>query len=323
MSLAQYLKSFSRLRTYKDRKKWSALTTYQAPHKPFLLLSIMDLIDQGSISKNFIEPSFELLDTFNTYWNSVMPLGSKTSMAYPFYHMRTEPFWQLMPNEGYKDQAGLTVSSMVKLREIYSGARMDDDLFQLMCNPKIREQLRAVLIKTYFAPEIQIKLVGQSMVNYAAFQYSIELLKVAETKASFESDKEESEQKKKIRDQGFRKAIITLYSHRCALCGIRMLTPEGHTIVDAAHVKPWKESFDDRPTNGMALCKLCHWSFDKGLMSVGKKYEVLVSKRVAVEQNYPGHILTLTDRPIFTPEQESFWPAQDNLHWHRRNTFRR
>ena len=322
MSLAQYLKSFSCLRTDKNRKRWSALTTYQAPHKPFLLLSIMDLIAQGLIAQNFIEPSFELLDTFNTYWNSVMPLGSKTSMAYPFPRLKTDGFWHLVPNPGYENQINIDFSSMTKLREVCAGARMDDELFQLMCNPETREQLRAVLIKTYFAPEIQLKLVGQGMVNYAAFQYSIELLKVAETKASFEPDKEESEQRKKVRDQGFRKAIITLYSHRCALCGIRMLTPEGHTIVDAAHVKPWKESFDDRPTNGMALCKLCHWSFDKGLMSVSKKYEVLVSKRIMVEQNYPGHILTLTDRPIFTPEQESFWPAQDNLQWHRRNLFK-
>ncbi|MGB5990737.1 MAG: hypothetical protein WBG61_00305 [Desulfobacterales bacterium] len=67
--LDQYLKSFSRLRTDKNRKHWSALTTYQAPHKSFLLLSIMDLITQGSITQNFIGPSFELVDTFNTYWN--------------------------------------------------------------------------------------------------------------------------------------------------------------------------------------------------------------------------------------------------------------
>ncbi len=323
MSLEQYLKSFSRLRTDKNRKRWSALTTYQAPHKPFLLLSIMDLIAQGLITQNFIEPSFELLDTFNTYWNSVMPLGSKTSMAYPFPRLKTDGFWYLEPNPGYENQINIDFSSMTKLREVCAGARMDEELFQLLCSPETREQLRAILIKTYFAPEIQSKVAGQGMVNYAAFQYSIELLKVAETKASFKPDTEESEQKKKVRDQGFRKAIITLYSHRCALCGIRMLTPEGHTIVDAAHVKPWKDSFDDRPTNGMALCKLCHWSFDKGLMSVGKKYEVLVSKRIMVEQNYPGHILTLTDRPIFTPEQENFWPAQDNLQWHRRNAFRR
>jgi putative restriction endonuclease len=51
MSLAKYLKSFSRLRTDINRKRCSALTTYQAPHKPFLLLSIMDLIAQGSITE--------------------------------------------------------------------------------------------------------------------------------------------------------------------------------------------------------------------------------------------------------------------------------
>jgi hypothetical protein len=48
----------------------------------------MDLIAQGSIAENFIEPSFELVETFNGYWNSVMPLGSKTSMAYPYPRLR-------------------------------------------------------------------------------------------------------------------------------------------------------------------------------------------------------------------------------------------
>jgi putative restriction endonuclease len=318
-----YIHKFSSLRTDRGRNRYPTYTLHRAPHKPFLLLSIMDLIAQGTIISNLIEPVFDLVETFNGYWNSVMPLGSKTSMAYPFYHMRTEPFWQLMPNEGYKDQAGLTVSSIVKLKQIYTGAEIDDELFQLMCNPETREQLRAVLIKTYFAPEIQSQLVGQGMVNFEAYEYSKELLKIAETETSFELDKEESEQKKKVRDQGFRKAIITLYSHRCALCGIRMLTPEGHTIVDAAHVKPWKDSFDDRPTNGMALCKLCHWSFDEGLMGVSNNYEVLVSKSVAIEKNLPGHIQMLTYRPIIKPDKETFWPAQDNLNWHRKNTFRK
>jgi len=38
-------------RTDKNRKKWFTLTEHQAPHKPFLLLSILDLIDQGSITQ--------------------------------------------------------------------------------------------------------------------------------------------------------------------------------------------------------------------------------------------------------------------------------
>ncbi|MEA1948102.1 MAG: class I SAM-dependent methyltransferase [Thermodesulfobacteriota bacterium] len=32
---------------------------------------------------------------------------------------------------------------------------------------------------------------------------------------------------------------------------------------------------------------------------------------------------SLSDRSIFTPDEQKFWPEQDNLHWHRKNLFRR
>jgi len=99
--LDQYLKSFSRLRADKNRKRWSALTTHQAPHKPFFLLSIMDLIAQGAITQNFIEPSFELVETWNGYWNAFMPIGHCSTMAHPFPRPKTDPedyldYWLLI-----------------------------------------------------------------------------------------------------------------------------------------------------------------------------------------------------------------------------------
>ena len=76
-----YIKAFAELRTDRNRKRWSTATTFRAPHKPFLLLSILDLIAEGQITKNFIEPSFELAETFAGYWQRVMPLGSTGNMA--------------------------------------------------------------------------------------------------------------------------------------------------------------------------------------------------------------------------------------------------
>jgi len=64
----KYLRMFASLRTDKNRKLWTALTCHQAPHKPFVLLSVMDLIVQGQITKNFVETSLELVETFNLYW---------------------------------------------------------------------------------------------------------------------------------------------------------------------------------------------------------------------------------------------------------------
>jgi putative restriction endonuclease len=320
--LERYLQMFANLRTDRNRKRWSALTCFQAPHKPFVLLSVMDLIAQGQITNSFIEPSLELLDTFNLYWAAIMPLGTKGNMAYPFPRLKSDGFWHLVPNPGFETKIDMDFSSMSRLRQVCAGAKMDDELFGYLCNPETREHLRAVLINTYFVPEIRPLVEKQGKINYDAYKYSQTLLKMAEPEVPYGEGKEEDFQQK-VRDQGFRKAIVSLYEHRCALCGIRMLTPEGHTVVEAAHIKPWSEGHDDRPTNGLALCRLCHWSFDEGLMSVGVKYEVLVSKRVQIEQNLPGHILTLRDRHIFTPSEDHYWPAQDNFDYHRSKTFLR
>jgi len=318
-TLDNFIAKFSRLRTDKDRNRWSDLTGHQAPHKPFVLLSVMDLMAEGVITQNFIGPSLELLDTFNRYWARIMPVGARTTMAYPFPRLRTDSFWHLIPNPGFESHIDMEFSSMSRLREVCEGAIVDPDLFSFLMNSESRERLRAVLVTTYFAPEIQPVLLEQGKVNIAAYAYSRELMKeAAEGSVAWNV----GETPIAVRDQGFRKAIVTLYDHRCALCGIRMLTPEGHTVVEAAHIKPWRESQDDKPTNGLALCRLCHWSFDEGLMSVGKHYEVLVSRRVQLEQNLPGHILTLSDRPIFSPEKQGCQPSQGNFEWHRKTLFR-
>jgi putative restriction endonuclease len=318
--LETYLKKFSQLRTDRNRSAYPSYTYYRAPHKAFLLLSLMDLIAQAKITQNFITPSFELVDTFNGYWHAVMPPGHRTTMAHPFPRLRTDGFWHRVANPGYDPVTDYNVTSMSKCREIYAGAILDDELFQYLCNIKTREQLRAVLIQSYFAPQVQATVWDQGAVNLKSYEYQKEILAgVREQIDLFEPGGDEKKQR--IRDQGFRKAIVTLYDHRCALCGIRMLTPDGHTAVEAAHIVPWSENHDDRPANGLCLCRLCHWSFDEGLMSVGKKYEVLVSRKVRTDRNIPGHVLTFQDRPIFKPEDDRFRPAQQNLSWHRRKRF--
>lgn len=120
-----------------------------------------------------------------------------------------------------------------------------------------------------------------------------------------------------IRDQGFRRAVIRVYNHRCAFCGVRMLTADGHSAVEAAHIIPWSISHNDDLRNGMALCRLCHWTFDEGLASVSSKYTVLISSELRGTLNFPGHLLTLQSRPIIGPEDISLLPDPDLLHWHR------
>jgi len=316
--IEEYLIKFSRLRTDSGRDRYPATTCHRAPHKPLLLLSVMDRIAEGVITENFIRPTLDLAETFNLYITMVLPIGWKTSMAHPFPRLQGDGFWHRITNPGYDTDKGYNVTSIAKLQEIYAGAQLDDELFRFMLEPESSLKLRAVLIATYFASEIRPVLLEQSKVNVEAYQYSQQLL--SELKDGIKDW--ETPKKLKVRDQGFRKTIVQLYGHRCAMCGIRMITPDGHTIVEAAHIKPWALSRDDLPANGLALCRLCHWSFDEGLMSVGKNFEVLVSRQAKKDPNILGPIMTFADRPIFRPTEELYWPSQNNIGWHRKSVFK-
>ena len=49
--LEKYLQIFSNLRTDKSRDRYPEITYHRAPHKPLLLLPIIDLIAQGRIGE--------------------------------------------------------------------------------------------------------------------------------------------------------------------------------------------------------------------------------------------------------------------------------
>lgn len=211
---------------------------------------------------------------------------------------------------------------MARLREEIVGARMDEDLYNLILSKENRDRLRSVLIETYFSPETRRPLVEQGDINYGAFVYSEELLTHPTDPRVRETLPVEETHRPAIRDQGFRRAIVTAYLHRCALCGIRVRTLDGHTAVAAAHIVPWRETQDDRPANGMALCRMCHWVFDEGLMRVSSDYAIVASPQLTTIDNLPGHLTNLEGRGIVGPSQRSFWPDTESLRWHRKHVFR-
>lgn len=74
--------------------------------------------------------------------------------------------------------------------------------------------------------------------------------------------------------------------------------------------------------NGLALCHLCHWTFDEGLLTMNKRYQLQTSPQVSQQFNLPGHLSTLDQRPLLTVERD-LWPDTANFACHRRHRFRR
>ena len=160
-----FITAFSSLSIEKDRKQWPAETTFRAPHKPLLLLSILDLVAQGKITRNFVEPNFELAESFAGYWQRVMPNDSHGNITYPFISMKSEPFWVLVPRPDFARPSGKVFRSIKRVRELYLGARLDEQLYPLLLMEPLRRRLKEALVQTYFDSKVHPLLFEQDQVN--------------------------------------------------------------------------------------------------------------------------------------------------------------
>ena len=98
--IERHIQSFSSLRSDTKRSHWTAATKFRAPHKPLLLLAVIDLIAQGIINTNFIEFTPDLGELFTIYWSRVMPPDQRSNIVLPFYHLSSDKFWQHIPKPG-------------------------------------------------------------------------------------------------------------------------------------------------------------------------------------------------------------------------------
>ena len=294
-----------------------------APNKPLFLLAIIEMIEQGQITENKILPAPTLVEIFMKYWSKVT--DRRPNIALPFFHLsKSEDFWHLHANPGY--ETALRVVTQIKtfsrLREIVASASLDDDLFVLLTVPDDREVLRQTLIRTYL-PDFKQVIEGLLAETEQISAYREELLQRVEHTFSIQKSIESTETEEPIRTAGFRQAIMGTYNYTCAVCQLYILTLDGESVTEAAHIIPFSESYNDDVRNGISLCQLHHWTFDKGLISLDRNYEVIVSELMLERGPIEWLLTTLRGKSILLPEHNEFYPAQEALAWHREEIFRR
>jgi len=93
------------------------------------------------------------------------------------------------------------------------------------------------------------------------------------------------------------------------------------SMVDACHIIPFSESFNDTITNGIALCPNLHRAFDRGLIAIENNYKVIVSKSFREdESNY--RIGGFEGKEIRLPRMKDYFPLKENFEWHKNNVFK-
>ena len=133
-----------------------------------------------------------------------------------------------------------------------------------------------------------------------------------------------------LRTRGFRQAVIEAYLCKCAICGMKLNSPDFLSWeVEAAHIVPHSFQGRDDIWNGLALCHLHHWAFDVGWFALRDNYTTYVSSRVHSLPSDFGRLgdyefvraLSIKSTRIFLPSRRDLHPHRNAIQWHRQNIF--
>jgi len=230
-----YLRLWSHLhRNYQSKKGF-------APHKPVLLLAILDAIERGYIRENFIQITPELVALVHSYWRSLVPTEAswRERIYYPFRYLVHDGFWQLIRGGRpiSKEEVG-NPTCLSELSEVVDGAKFPDELWKILQQRKWRQIFKQHLLNTYFPLSLEKVLYE---IPKRPLDYELERLK-AEAQAKFRVTgvrETADEIGYYLRNALFPKVIRELYENRCAVCRIATFMPHRTMLVDAAHILPF------------------------------------------------------------------------------------
>lgn len=315
-SLAKYLHAFKNLRRANGN----------APHKPILLISVLQQYQQHLIDGKQIYMTPELVSAFKTNWNLLVTTPHDCRISYPFYYMKSEGFWSLVLHDGFDPihRMDSFVKSFSSFNIAVKYAELHDDLFLLMQHTESNLMLQHFLLDYYFhdtkdnlrfSNEQQQQLfddLGDKILHEPSVAYKAEIERLFLA---------HNEEEIFLRGSVFKREIPKIYHNTCSISGMRIDAVANVSLVDACHIIPFSLSHDDTISNGIALCPNLHRAFDRGLISIDTQYRVMVSKSFSeIASNYA--IKQFEHKLIDLPKVSAYFPTQDNFEWHRIHVFK-
>ena len=123
------------------------------PHKAVLLLSILMMVENGTITENKVYLDKTIAKFFANTWGEYLHNNKIPSVWIPFWYMKSEPFWHF---EALADENILQNllcfaghPSVGQMRNVIKYAYVDEQLFSLMKDRKERSKLKETLIENY------------------------------------------------------------------------------------------------------------------------------------------------------------------------------
>lgn len=289
----------------------------KAPHKPVLLLAVIEQVEVGKIIENKIYITAELIATFQKLWSRLVPeQGWQPRFFLPFFHLTGDKFWQLELVPGA--QVALTNSyspkSIAALKDSIAYASFAPTLWKQLCNETDRAALRQLLLNTYFPDRAYGRHELQRETRAYLEQLELDFLN---NLGAEPNDPTYRLVEYEARSTLFKTEVPKLYGYTCAISGLRLTAFTDVQMVDACHIVPWSQSKNDSVQNGISLTPTLHRAFDRHLISIDEDYRVILSRNITEAEGAAWGFKQFEGKKILLPDNPKWWPGQEELGWHR------
>ena len=312
--LDEYIERFGNLRVDKNSDRYSA---GKAPHKPILLLSLILLKNNNKVDLSNIETSIYLRETWNELWKK-LEYDRTGPIHLPLFHMKSDGFWNIV----FKPDANITQpKSMKQFNNMIQSVSIKPELIDILEDDDGRQRLINALLNGNYFSDFEVRNLREEIESVdKSFEYEEKILSQINNEFMTHPDKLLMEYAEASRSSSFRRVVLASYDETCSVCGMKLVSSSGVSVLDAAHILPFSKFKNDDLRNGVALCKSHHWLFDSGIISFDSHYRVSVSKDIEVEMP-SGIISQYNKEDMILPEEAEQYPSQIALDWHRNNVF--
>lgn len=287
MELKDLIDEINRIKVHKQKGIGASLK------KPLLILLLISEIEKGNLKENkihFGEVEDKLVKLIGQFGGRV----GKARPEQPFHHLNSSIIWDIQVPYGVEFNNSKTLNISV-LRDPDTYGFFHNDVYKLLQLKKTRSKLMRTILANFWPETVQADIT-----DYLGL--SISYLT-------------------KRRDFKFTEAVLTNFRNKCAICGFSSLFKQMPFGIDAAHIKWHAYSGPDDVTNGLALCKLHHWAFDRGAITISDLSDKIIvsSKFVGIEEQSISQ-LERFNNSLVQPYKE-YKPNKEFLQWHHENVF--
>ncbi len=184
-------------------------------------------------------------------------------------------------------------------REKAEGGLTADLYDALRANPALAHRIAAELLEAHFEPSLH-----EDILSAIGFPWTAD----ADARPP--------------RDPAFRREILRVYEHRCAICGYDGRLGDSDLGLEAAHVKWHAAGGPDTVENGLSLCVFHHRAFDRGALGLDEARHVLVSQEIHGSAGVDDLLLRFAGTPLRGPMEGVPSVLPEYSAWHRREVFR-